>query len=380
MVRWTPRLFGFSFVAAPPHGRERFLLYLIVFIILLTSPSCGQGPASAMGARNENSSSVRIARSPQEELHLGNAYLKGSGVTKDPARAAIWYRKAADAGDPAAQNNLGYLYLTGTGIDRDEEQAAKWFARAIAGGSEQAKFNLALIYLKGPDRLRDTSLGIDLLNQLARKHNARAEDSLGVLYLTGNGVRQDLTAAEQWFSRSAKHGDPHGQYVMGAFNSVQPGHERNLPKALKFLRRSAHGGFTRAMFLLGFLIVQHPETSQKDPNEAVVMLTRAAEAGEWEASAMLGVLAREGRGMKPDPAKAFRWFLIESRQGGPEAEQNVRQDLASCRQALSSDQQDQELRAADEWLAQHGDRTVYVFRDGLVIPRRAVYLVEAGPQ
>ena len=381
MNRCDSQIFHPSCVASACHEqspRTRLWLYLLVAVLLFTSSACGQGPASARSARNEVSSSGRFPANTEEVLRLGDAYLTGKGVSKDPVQAAIWYRKAADAGDPTAQNNLGYLYLSGTGVDHSEAEAAKWFVRALAGGSQDGKLNLAFLYLTGSEKFRDLSLGIDLLRQLARKDNGRAEDFLGVMYLTGNGVPQDSAIAEKWFMRSARHGDPHGQYAIGALNSIQPGHDHNLTRAAKFLRRSAHGGFTRAMYLLGFLLVNHPEIQQKNPTEAVGMLTRAAEAGLWEASALLGVLARDGRGMNPDPATAFRWFVIEARQGGPEAELSARRDLANCRKSLSSDQQDQELRAAEEWLARHSDADVYRFSDGLTIPRRAAYLVKAG--
>lgn len=380
MARWDANLPNDSSIADQCCGRwrgARLPLYLIVVILLLTFPTCGQDSRSAAmtTTRDEISSSGRLPANPQEEVRLGDAYLSGKGITKDPARAAFWYRKAADAGDPTAQNNLGYLYLTGTGIDHDEAEAAKWFARSLAGGSQQGKLNLALIYLKGSEKLRDLSLARDLLNELVQKGNAHAEDVLGVMYLTGEGVQQDVAVAEKWFMRAAKHGDAHGQYALGVMNSFQPGHEHNLLKAAKFLRRSAHGGYTRAMYLLGFLLVNYPEIPQKRPNEALDMLTRAAEGGQWEASALLGVLARDGRGMNPDPATAFRWFLIGTRQGGSEAQHRAGQDLSNCRQALNSDQQDQELRAAEQWLAQHSDADVYVFGDGLTIPQRAAYLL-----
>jgi hypothetical protein len=343
-----------------------------VAILLVNAPACAQIPVAQPGSAVLNTSERREApgmppAAPEEQTRLANAYVTGRGVSKDPVRAAFWYRKAADAGDPAAQNSLGYLYLTGTGVNRDEAEAAQWFARALAGGSQEGKLNLALIYLKGSGRLTDVPLAVDLLRQLAGKGNTRAEDVLGVVYLTGDGVRPDRAIAEKWFLRAARHGDAHGQYAIGALNSIEAGHEHNLPKAAEYLRRSAQGGYIRAMYVLGFVLVNHPEIPQKYPNEGVDMLTRAAEAGQWEASALLGVLTRDGRGMNPDLATAFRWFVIEAKQGGVDAEQSARQDLARCGQTLSANEQDRELRAAELWLAQHSDSNVFVYKDGLTI-------------
>ncbi|MGC2638457.1 MAG: SEL1-like repeat protein [Acidobacteriaceae bacterium] len=366
---------------APAHRTTRALLKSSVpfACMLLTAAAQAQATAPPLGAPPANVPQDPTLPGPsamgtEQELRLANACLTGKGVAKDPATAAIWFRKAADAGDPTAQNNLGYLYLTGMGVARDEAEAARWFARALAGGSEEGKFNLALLCLKGPDSVRNISMALDLLNQLARKENARAEDSLGVIYLTGEGVPRDPVTAETWFTRSAKHGDAHSQYALGILNSIESGHEHNLSKAADYLRRAAHGGYVRAMYILGLLLVKNSDLSPKYPNEGVEMLTDAADAGEWEASAILGMLARDGRGMPQDPATAFRWFLIEAKQGGAAAEQKARQDIANCRKALTPEQQDRELRSADQWLAQHRDSSVYVFRNGLTVAEDAVFL------
>ena len=54
-------------------------------------------------------------------------YANGRGVSRDFAEAAIWYRKAAERGDAAAQYNLGVAYDAGQGVPRDAVQAYKWY-------------------------------------------------------------------------------------------------------------------------------------------------------------------------------------------------------------------------------------------------------------
>ena len=46
------------------------------------------------------------------------AYL-GKGIQKDAVQATALYRKAADAGEPAAMAKLGYLYAHGLGVKQD---------------------------------------------------------------------------------------------------------------------------------------------------------------------------------------------------------------------------------------------------------------------
>lgn len=303
-----------------------------------------------------------------EAIRLGGNYLTGKGVPKDLVQSAYWFRKAADQGDAEAQNELGYFYFFGIGVPRDYTESARWFARAIASGSQSGKLNLAVMYLKGAGVAPDLKFGASLLDDLARRGNARAEYYLGAIYFSGYGVRADHSVAEKWFARSAKGKSPEGEYSMGILYSVTEDHEHNLKKAAGFLRRSARGGFVPAMATLGMLLTRHPEIGQKRPDEAISMLRQAAEAGDWESSATLGAIARDGSAAHGDLREACRWFTIAKKQGGAEAEKYTRADLSRCQQSLSGDQHNLQLEEAENWLGEHPGSDLYVFSDGLTVP------------
>lgn len=321
-------------------------------------------PSTATGRQTPPPSNPSVA----QELHLGNAYLIGNGVPKDPVQSAYWYRKAADQGDPGAQIEMGYFCLAGTGVDQNPAEAAKWFARAAGSGSSLAKVNLATLYMKGTGVPRDPKFALSLLAQAAERGNAHAAAYLGVLYSGGYGIPRDAALSEKWFAKSAKGKNPEGEFAMANLLAVAPEHEHHFDKAAKLLRHSARAGYVPAMSALGILLLNHPEIPQKTPDEALAMLGRAAEAGRWESSAALAGLARDGRGMRQDLAAAFRWFTIAARQGGDEAEHAIHEDLAKCREALTAERQDRELQAASDWLAQHPDRDLYVLDSGFRVP------------
>ncbi len=65
---------------------------------------------------------------------MGEIYEKGLGTTPDFAKAASWYRKAADQGHARAQFNLGTLYEQGLGVEKDALQALNLYRSA--GGLE----------------------------------------------------------------------------------------------------------------------------------------------------------------------------------------------------------------------------------------------------
>ena len=66
----------------------------------------------------------------QDQIELGRRYEIGEGVNRDPARAALWYGRAAEQGNAFAQSSLGYMYMKGDGVPRDTVQAHKWFSLA----------------------------------------------------------------------------------------------------------------------------------------------------------------------------------------------------------------------------------------------------------
>jgi TPR repeat protein len=67
------------------------------------------------------------------QYQVGSDYLRGEGVSRDDARAAYWFRKAAADIGPA-ECDLGYLYETSRGVPKDYGKAAQWYGEAAAPG------------------------------------------------------------------------------------------------------------------------------------------------------------------------------------------------------------------------------------------------------
>ena len=71
---------------------------------------------------------------------IGAAYINGVGTLKDYKKGMIWIRKAAEAGNAAAQSDLGYIYATGkAGILKDMNKAKHWIEKAHTNGDTKAK-------------------------------------------------------------------------------------------------------------------------------------------------------------------------------------------------------------------------------------------------
>jgi len=76
------------------------------------------------------------------QYKLGRAYLDGSTLPRDPAKAAEWLRKAATAGVAPAQFALGVLLASGKELPQNDKEAAAWFAAAAKNGVFEAQVAL----------------------------------------------------------------------------------------------------------------------------------------------------------------------------------------------------------------------------------------------
>ena len=76
-------------------------------------------------------------------------YRSGQGVPQNDSKAAWWYRKAAEQGDPDAQKNLGDLYRRGEGVHQDAQESVSWYQKAAIQGHSRAQLNLGFMYCNG---------------------------------------------------------------------------------------------------------------------------------------------------------------------------------------------------------------------------------------
>lgn len=101
---------------------------VVVLTVSLTGTALAQdGPPPGRPPLRE-----RAAKGDAEaQFLLGRNYEAGrSGLKKDPAEAARWYRLSAEQGDPWAQASLGLLYRFGKGVEKDLVEAYAWLTLA----------------------------------------------------------------------------------------------------------------------------------------------------------------------------------------------------------------------------------------------------------
>ncbi|WP_245291245.1 tetratricopeptide repeat protein [Methylobacterium aquaticum] len=172
---------------------------------------------------------------------LAELYSQGLGVRQDPARAAEWYRLAANLGDPHAAATLGMMQIEGRGVPKDLGAGRALLEKAAARADATASYNLALILL-GTGVAADLTRSVELLRQAAHQELAPAQHALGVLYLQGRGVAKDTTKAAGWFRRAADNGDLAGEVEFSILLFNGEGVPKDEARAARYFRHAAFRG------------------------------------------------------------------------------------------------------------------------------------------
>ena len=294
----TPRPVPMAQKEAPPPTEPGLLMSLLGNLI---SPERGEaaaggdskapqaaqmaavGPAGNGGQDALSSLRALAARGDRgAQYELGRLYYAGDQVGQDPARAALWYRRAAEQGEAAAQASLAELYLNGEGVSPDRARAVYWYGLAAEQGHRSARDRLAGLQETRPA----PAVSPEPPPQPAR-NSARADYERGLGYAQGAGAARDAGRAFGYFQEAARAGHAPAMYRLGLAYAYGEGVRRNYERAAEWYRKAA---------LQGHAIAQR--------NLALMYLN--------------------GTGIKPDRARALAWYEIVA--GGGKALDVYRRD------------------------------------------------------
>jgi uncharacterized protein len=143
---------------------SRILKYLLLSYILSTNAFADLRSAHrAFESGNYKSAFTQLlplaeADNVEAQSNLAWLYLNGAGTDKNDEKAALWYKKAAQQGNPFAQYNYAKLCDEGIGVELSAEQAVHWYRQAAMQGQANAQYSLGEMYLDGvgvePDLIR----------------------------------------------------------------------------------------------------------------------------------------------------------------------------------------------------------------------------------
>jgi uncharacterized protein len=291
-------------------------LHLICALLpLLTAAMQGQVPAPSAETepRLVLQGSCSRANCVSEWLSQGES-LEARGTAQNFADAAVYFRKAADAGNPSAQAEIGRLYLYGLGVQQSQTEAFRWTQRSALGGSAPGQVNLALFYLNGIGTPPDDKAAAHWLQIAASQNFPGAEYNLGMLYRVGRGVPQDYDLAVRWFRRAEKHHFVEARSGLGLSYETGQGVTKDLGKAVKWYEKAVSGGYSPAKLSLALLIC--PENSPfGNCRRAASLLMQAANDGSPAAAAALASFYMHGIAVAIDRETAGMWLLVAKFEG-----------------------------------------------------------------
>ncbi len=288
---------------------------------------------------------------PDAQLSLANAYDSGQGTEANPAEALRWYRRSAEAGNVLAQRMLGTKYMRGDGVEMNITEALRWLQPAAQAGDPGAMSNLGYVYATGPGGFpKDDNLALQWYAQAAERGLGRAMLVLARFHETGRGLPAadparavelylkaqaagEVKAAEQLvrltLEGTAAHLAPHD-----AVRWMAPAAAEGNDAALSWLQTQSDANVRPAQHALALVWLARGEHTE----DAVKLLTQAAERGDVRAQAKLGQLYTTGTGVALDYVQAHMWLNVAAASGAHDAakERNVVAQLMTAEQVAEA--------------------------------------------
>ncbi len=144
------------------------------------------------------------------QVVYGQMLLDGHGVTRDPAAAYHWFRRATAIGSLDARNMLGRCHELGWGVPASHREALGHYRRAALSGHVWGLYNLGCMLLYGDVR-RDHAEAFRCFSAAAERGEGEASSkALGMLarcHEEGWGTPVNLAAALRGYEAAAASGD-----------------------------------------------------------------------------------------------------------------------------------------------------------------------------
>lgn len=241
---------------------------------------------------------------PIGQLSVGSAYYGGLGVTQDFQKAAAWFAKAAQQGNPEAQRNLKIMamnYRGGVNPTTLADMAKTWPSvespppPPLAAAPRQPT----------PEQIFKENM------RGARKAEIASQKSVAAAYYLGEGIGQDRAAAAEWYAKAAAQGDRDAQTILGRMYARGEGVAKNPVEAVRLYTQAAEQGSERAQLALAVILREAREVPRND-EVAVRWYQRLAEQGFASGQFYLAESYASGIGLASSPPDAYFWADVAS--------------------------------------------------------------------
>lgn len=180
-----------------------------------------------------------VADKGEEAYQQGQKLQNGTGdAEENNKRAAEAYQKAAETGHLRAMNDLALMYLKGTGVSKDPAKARELYKSAAEKDLDISQYQLAELMRKGEGGDEDIDGALKWYKRAADQGNVTAMMKLGELYADDeNGVKADYPRAYAWYALAKEYG---GYVSTGRLELIERNMAPNdMDKAEKLVRKLA---------------------------------------------------------------------------------------------------------------------------------------------
>ncbi|MEO7223694.1 MAG: TIR domain-containing protein [Devosia sp.] len=284
---------------------------------------------------------------------MGVMYDRGINFTIDYARAATYFKTAADMGMPRAQGRLclmgidarmvlpiaatreelgayctkgaaandsfallatGYAYESGIdGRVVNPAAAAEYYDRASKLGDSEAMVRLGILNHRGWGVARDANRAVALYQQAADNGDPGGLRSLAVSLETGDGIPQDVNRAGQLYERASVRRDIPALLLAG-YGIGPPSVLTSRQQGDAEILASAGPGVETGHRIRG-LMLAYGNLRTRDTAAAETELKACADVGNSMCEAMLGYFYQAGLNGTADAAKAAELYESSASKG-----------------------------------------------------------------
>lgn len=220
---------------------------------------------------------------------------------KNPAKAFVWFKQAADQGDLDAMMYVAAAYINGYGVSKNPGLAKKYYIDAAKRGNTIAQCFLAEEFLD-TRHMSNKKLGAIWLMKAANAGNPRAQMLLAGLKAKGQLVAKDPAAAKALLEQAISQNYTPALMAMGEL-MLQ---EQDVKGAVEWLQKAEQAGYVPAQLALAKIYLDD-KSPVVDKAQGFMLTLKAAQAGDEPAQKLLTELYKKGIGVTASDQLAEEW-------------------------------------------------------------------------
>ena len=188
-----------------------------------------------------------LAGEPAAQYEYGRRLLTGQkGAIRSYKHAFRWFSKAAAMREPRAMAAMGLCYERGIGVPRSMRRARQWYAAAVDAGNDDACHTLVQMEARAGN-LRGA---LQWLERMADDDSVPAQLMLARMHLTGTARHASVAEGIRYLRYAAMQGDGEACLMLSTCYATGKGVPKNEELMMGWLVNAAEAGNQTAVELL----------------------------------------------------------------------------------------------------------------------------------